>query len=87
MSWPARLERNDRGTERISPEADLPTVEPETRERLFDLLFPPVIVELKVKPQTGQEALTTESKRVQEPAGEGVRDMKVTDCGFSFFGP
>ena len=73
MSWPARLERNDHGIERISPEADLPTVEPETWERLFDLLFPPVIVELKVKPpQTGQEALTTESKRVQEPEAEDV---------------
>ena len=56
-----------------SPGSRSPDVEPETRERLFDLLFPLVIVELKVKPlQTGREALTTESKRGQEPEAEDV---------------
>ena len=46
--------KDDHGTERILSGSRSPDVEPETRERLFDLLFPPVIVELKVKPlQTG----------------------------------
>ena len=40
--------------------------------RVWYLLFPPDIVELKVEPlQTGREALTAESERVQKPeAGE-----------------
>ena len=43
----------------------------------LDLLFPPDIVELKVEPlQPGREALTAESKRVQEPEAENVTTEK-----------
>ena len=39
----------------------------------LDLLFPPDIVELKVEPlPAGREALTAESKRVQEPEAKDV---------------
>ena len=40
---------------------------------VLDRLFPPDIVELKVEPlPAGREALTAESKRVQEPEAEDV---------------